>query len=109
MSTSDGGMGLGGGLSGFLPGGLEELVRRLSAGVPPLLDATRKDVELHFRRVLQEQLARLDLCSRSEFEAQGRVLERLQRQLAEAEARLVALEQQAQAGARLPPAGGPRS
>lgn len=103
MSTSDSGVGLGGGLSAFLPGGLEDLVRRLSAGVPPLLDATRKDVELHFRRVLQEQLARLDLCGRSEFEAQGRVLERLQRQLAEAEARLVALEQHTRTGAAPPP------
>jgi hypothetical protein len=78
-----------------LPGGLDGLVRRLAAGMPPLLEAGRQDVELHFRRVLHEQLARLDLCSRSDFEAQERVLGRLQQRLVDCEARIVALEQQA--------------
>ena len=59
----------------------------------------RQDAELHLRRVLHEQLARLDLCSRSEFDAQQRVLERLQQRLVELEARVVALEQRAQPSA----------
>lgn len=93
-----------------LPGGLEGLVRRLAAGLPPLIEAGRQDVELHLRRVLHEQLGRLDLCSRSEFEAQQRVLERLQLRLAEFEARVVAMEQQAAsvaASASAPPARPP--
>lgn len=84
-----------GGIIGTLPGGVEDLVRRLVAGVPPLVEASRQDLELHFRRVLQEQLARLDLSTRNEFEAQGRVLERVQQRVAELEQRVVALEQQA--------------
>lgn len=92
-----------------LPGGLEGLVRRLAAGVPPLLEASRQDVELHFRRVLKEQLARLDLSSRSEFEAQERVVERLLQRIAELEARVVALEQQRQSAVVEPPHPGARS
>lgn len=87
-----------GGVFRALPGGVEDLVRRLVAGVPPLVEASRNDLELHFRRVLHEQLTRLDLCSRTEFDAQGRVLERVQQRVAELERRVVALEQQAGSG-----------
>jgi BMFP domain-containing protein YqiC len=78
-------------------GRIEDMVRQLVAGLPPLVGAARGDLELHFRRVLQEQFARLDLCSRSDFDAQSRVLERAQARLAALEARLVALEQRAAA------------
>jgi hypothetical protein len=75
------------------PERIEELVRKLAGGLPPLVGAARHDLELHFRRVLQEQLARLDLCSRTEFDAQARVLARTQQRLGELEARVVVLEQ----------------
>ena len=78
------------------PGRIEELVRKLVDGVPALLGSARADVEAHFKTVLQQQLARLDLCSRHEFEAQGRVLARTQERLAQLEASLALLEQRVQ-------------
>ena len=74
---------------------LEDLVRKLVAGVPPLAGAAGHDVALHFRRVLKEQLAQLDLCSRTEFDAQERLLAHTRQQLAALEARVALLEQRA--------------
>lgn len=73
---------------------LGDLVRKLVEGLPPMLGAARHDLELHFKAVLREQLARLDLCSRSDFDAQARLLARTQERLNQVEARLVVLEQQ---------------
>ena len=93
-SDSSGAQSPGGGFTA-IPGMLEDLARRLAAGLPPLFGAARADLELHFRRVLQEQLARLDICSRSEFDAQARLLAHTRQRLAELEARVVVLEQRA--------------
>lgn len=82
-----------GGFFAAAPERIEELVRKLAGGLPPLVGAARQDLEMHFRRVLQEQLARLDLCSRTEFDAQAKVLERTRQRLSELEARVVQLEQ----------------
>ena len=84
------------------PGLLEDLVRKLAGGLPPLVGAARHDLELHFRRVLQEQLARLDLCSRTEFDAQARALAHTRQRLAELEARVVLLEQRGAAASPTP-------
>ncbi len=89
--------------SGGFPAGsglLEDLVRKLAGGLPPLVGAARQDLELHFRRVLQEQLVRLDLCSRTDFDAQARALAHTRQRLAELEARVAVLEQR---GAASPP------
>lgn len=76
------------------PGGhIGDLVRKLVEGLPPMLGAARQDIELHFKAVLQEQLARLELCSRSDFDTQAGVLKRTEERLRQLEARLVALEQ----------------
>jgi BMFP domain-containing protein YqiC len=72
---------------------IEDLVRKLVGGLPPLVGAARQDLELHFRRVLQEQLVRLNLCSRTEFDAQARALAHTRQRLSELEARVVVLEQ----------------
>ena len=85
-------------IPGGLPGRIEELVRKLVDGVPALLGSARSDLELHFKSVLQQQLARLDLCSRHEFDAQGRVLQRTQERLAQLEAKIALLEQQLRSG-----------
>jgi ubiquinone biosynthesis accessory factor UbiK len=78
------------------PGRIEDLVRKLIDGVPALLGSARADLEAHFRSVLQQQLTRLDLCSRHEFDAQARVLARTQERLSQLEAKIVLLEQQGQ-------------
>ena len=81
---------------GGAPGRIEDLVRKLVEGVPALLGSARSDMEAHFKSVLQQQLARLDLCSRQEFDAQGRVLARTQERLAQLEGKIALLEQQLQ-------------
>ena len=92
-----------------IPGMLEDLARRLAAGLPPLFGAARADLEMHFRRVLQAQLVRLDLCSRGEFETQARVLAHTRQRLAELEARVAVLERRAAGGDAPGPAGEPPS
>jgi ubiquinone biosynthesis accessory factor UbiK len=65
---------------------IDALARRLFESVPPALRGAQQDLEANFRAVLRSGLARLDLVTRDEFDAQLKVLER-------ARARLEALEQ----------------
>jgi hypothetical protein len=71
---------------------IDELARRLLERVPPALRAVQQDLESNFRAVLREQLGRLELVTRDEFDAQARVLERTRARLEALEARLRALE-----------------
>jgi ubiquinone biosynthesis accessory factor UbiK len=71
---------------------IDDLARRLMEQVPPALRAVGEDLEAGFRAVLRERLARLDLVTRDEFDAQTRVLARTRARLEELEARLAALE-----------------
>jgi BMFP domain-containing protein YqiC len=52
----------------------------------------RRDIESNFRAVLQANLGKLDLTTRTEFEVQTRVLERTRAALAQLEQRIAALE-----------------
>jgi ubiquinone biosynthesis accessory factor UbiK len=79
---------------------LDEWVRKLVAGVPEAVGGLRHDLETHFRAVMQEQFARLDLCTREEFAVQTKVLERARAKVDALESRVVALEQQLTAGTR---------
>jgi ubiquinone biosynthesis accessory factor UbiK len=71
---------------------IDEMARRLLERVPPALKAVRDDLESNFRAVLRERLAKLDLVTRDEFDAQARVLERTRTRLEALEAKLAALE-----------------
>jgi len=71
---------------------IDDLARRLLEQVPPALRAVRDDLEAGFRAVLRERLARLDLVTRDEFDAQTRVLARTRARLEALETRLAALE-----------------
>jgi ubiquinone biosynthesis accessory factor UbiK len=71
---------------------IDDLVRRLLEHVPPALRAMQQDLESNFRAVLRERLAKLDLVTRDEFDAQTRVLERTRARLEALEAKLAALE-----------------
>jgi BMFP domain-containing protein YqiC len=81
---------------------IDEIARRLLERVPPALRSMQADLESNFRAVLREQLSKLDLVSRDEFDAQARVLERTREKLEALEARLAALE----SGAPASDAGG---
>lgn len=71
---------------------IDELARRLLDNLPAGLRTMQNDLEANFRAVLRANLARLDLVSRDEFDAQSRVLERTRAQLAALEARVKAME-----------------
>lgn len=77
---------------------IDDLGRRLLERVPPALRAVQQDLEANFRAVLRERLARLDLVTRDEFDAQTRVLERTRARLEALEARLAAMESAPEAG-----------
>jgi hypothetical protein len=71
---------------------IDELASRLAAGLPEAMGSLRRDLENHFRAVLQGQLERLDLTSRTEFSVQSKVLERARTKVEQLEARVSALE-----------------
>jgi ubiquinone biosynthesis accessory factor UbiK len=71
---------------------IEELARRLAAGIPEALGTARRDLESNFKAVLQSTLGRLDLTTREEFDVQSRLLERLASRLEQAETRVGELE-----------------
>ncbi|HUO18782.1 MAG TPA: accessory factor UbiK family protein [Steroidobacteraceae bacterium] len=71
---------------------IDDLARRLIERLPPALRAMQDELETAFRAVLRERLAKLDLVTRDEFEAQTRVLERTRARLEALEAKLAALE-----------------
>ncbi len=71
---------------------LDDLARRLAEAVPPPLRQFGRDLESNFKAVLQAQLAKLDLVSRTEFDVQAALLARTQTALAAMEARLKDIE-----------------
>lgn len=78
----------------------DELVKRLLQSLPEGARTLQRDLEGNFRAVLRANLARLDLVTRDEFDAQARVLERTRARLEALEAQVAALE------GRAPGAGG---
>jgi BMFP domain-containing protein YqiC len=63
------------------PSLLDDLARRLAAGLPDSLHQAKSDIERNFRAVLESGLARLDLVSREEFDAQTALLRRTRERL----------------------------
>jgi BMFP domain-containing protein YqiC len=88
--------------------GLDDLARRLADAVPESLRGMGRDLEANFKAVLQAQLAKLDLVSRTEFDVQAALLKRTQAALAAMEQRLKDLEAKI-GGGRLAGLSGSRS
>ena len=76
---------------------IEDIARRLFESIPPSLRAAQADLETNFRSVLRSGLARLDLTTREEFDAQARVLARTRELVEQLEARVAQLESQLKA------------
>ena len=81
---------------------IDEIARRLMDNLPPALRATQRDLESNFRAVLRASLGKLDLVTRDEFDTQSKVLERTRARLEALEARVKAMEGEADGSA---PAG----
>ena len=71
---------------------LDDLARRLTEAIPPSIRNLGQDLESNFKAVLQAQLTRLDLVSRTEFDVQTALLKRTQSALTAMEQRLKDLE-----------------
>jgi len=71
---------------------LDDLARRLTEAIPPSIRNLGQDLESNFKAVLQAQLARLDLVSRTEFDVQAALLKRTQSVLTAMEQRLKDIE-----------------
>ncbi|HKJ08984.1 MAG TPA: accessory factor UbiK family protein [Gammaproteobacteria bacterium] len=78
------------------PKTLDDLAQRLAGSVPSGVRELQQDLEKNLRATLQASLARLDLVTREEFDAQREVLARtrsklqaLERRVAELEARVI--------------------
>jgi ubiquinone biosynthesis accessory factor UbiK len=79
---------------------IDEIARRLVAGLPEAVRTMRHDLESNFRAVLQANLGRLDLTTRSEFEVQTKVLERTRAMVEQLERRVAELESRLQSAPR---------
>ncbi|MGE0580756.1 MAG: accessory factor UbiK family protein [Steroidobacteraceae bacterium] len=77
---------------------LDELAKRLLESLPAGARTLQRDLETNFRAVLRANLARLDLVTRDEFDAQARVLERTRAKLEALEAQVAGLEGRAPGG-----------
>jgi len=72
--------------------GMDDLARKLADAVPESLRRLGSDLESNFKAVLQAQLSKLDLVSRTEFDVQSALLARTQAALATLDARVKELE-----------------
>ena len=71
---------------------IDSIAQRLAGLLPADLAQARADFAANAREVLQAGLARINLVTREEFDAQRAVLQRTRSQLAELEHRLAELE-----------------
>lgn len=78
------------------PKKLEELAKQVAEAIPPGVKSMAEGVESKVKQVLQTQLSRLDFVSREEFDVQTMVLQRTREKLEALEARVEAMEKQAQ-------------
>lgn len=70
---------------------IDEMTRKLAEAVPRELKNAGEDLQSRFRQVLENQLERMDLVTREEFEIQKRVLERSREKLEQLEKQLEAI------------------
>ncbi len=76
----------------FDPTRLDELLRRVTAGLPPDAATVKEDLNRNLRSFMEASLARMDLVTREEFEVQRAVLQRTREKLEALETRIADLE-----------------
>lgn len=74
---------------------IEEIAKQVTEAIPPGLKTIANDFEDKTKTVLQRKLSQLDVVSREEFDVQTQVLLKTRAKLADLEARLAQLEQNA--------------
>ena len=71
---------------------IDDLARKLSDSVPQQFKTAKDEFSKQFKEVLQSQLAKLDLITREEFDAQTKVLQRTREKLELLEKKVSELE-----------------
>lgn len=71
---------------------IDDIVKRLSETLPAGVKDIKQDLEKNFRAILQSTLAKMDLVTREEFDAQVGVLKRSREKLQILEKKLAAIE-----------------
>ncbi|WP_018623615.1 ubiquinone biosynthesis accessory factor UbiK [Kangiella aquimarina] len=71
---------------------LDDIASKLSDAIPPSVKNTGDEFAKQAKQILQSQLAKLDLVTREEFDAQTKVLQRTRLMLAELEKKLADIE-----------------
>ncbi|ACR67774.1 hypothetical protein DBV23_05450 [Edwardsiella ictaluri] len=74
------------------PKKIEQIARQVHQSMPKGLREFGDDMEKRVRQILQQQLSRLDLVNREDFDVQTQVLLRTREKLALLEQRVAALE-----------------
>ena len=76
----------------FDPRRLDDLVRRLTEGLPPDASLLKEDISQNVKSMMTSALSRMDVVTREEFDVQKAVLLRTREKLERLEARLAELE-----------------
>ena len=71
---------------------INELVNKLTEALPPGIQQLPDNIEQTFRTVVQSGLAKMDLVTREEFDAQTKVMARTREKLEQLEKRMQELE-----------------
>lgn len=71
---------------------LEEIAQQVAESLPPGVKQFAEDIEGKTKQVLQQQLTKLELVSREEFDVQTRVLMRTREKLTDLEQKVADLE-----------------
>ncbi len=73
---------------------IDDLARQISDSIPAGVKGLQQDVEKNVHTLLQGALARLDLVTREEFDAQTQVLQRTREKLERLEKLVAEMEQE---------------
>ncbi|WP_444996453.1 ubiquinone biosynthesis accessory factor UbiK [Aliikangiella sp. IMCC44359] len=72
---------------------IDEIASKLSEAIPPGAKAFQQDIHAQFKQILQTMIAKMDLVTREEFDAQTKVLARTRQKIEDLEKIVAALEE----------------
>jgi len=73
---------------------IDDMVRKLTAAIPPGLKDLEAEAKKQFRAILESGLTKMDLVSREEFDIQVKVLAKTREKIDQLEKQLTEMEKQ---------------
>ncbi len=68
---------------------IDKIARKLAESMPSGLKFIKEDIENNFKSIIENNLKKLDLVTREEFDVQKKVLERTLAKLEELESKII--------------------